>query len=127
MIKAGLDSNNYYTGNYANTGNVKNGIKVNSLPPYSEIEKQMSCKYINGNWIYDENRYQEILQQKSIEERQAQISILKEQLNQTDYKIIKCSEYQLAGIDMPYDVVVLHQERQALREQINELENNDNV
>ncbi|MPM04295.1 hypothetical protein SDC9_50571 [bioreactor metagenome] len=47
---------------------------------------------------------------------------LKAQLAETDYKIIKCSEYQLAGMELPYDVAELHAERQAIRDQINELE-----
>ena len=50
------------------------------------------------------------------------VDTLKEQLEATDYKIIKCSEYQLAGEELPYDIVALHQERQALRNKINELE-----
>lgn len=51
-----------------------------------------------------------------------QIAELKEQLEATDYKVIKCSEAQLAGEEMPYDVAALHAERQALRDQINALE-----
>jgi hypothetical protein len=39
-----------------------------------------------------------------------------------DYKIIKCSEYQLAGKELPYDITELHAERQALRDEINKLE-----
>ena len=51
-----------------------------------------------------------------------QIAELKADLEATDYQIIKCSEYQLAGIDVPYDIAKLHSERQALRDQINALE-----
>lgn len=51
-----------------------------------------------------------------------QIAAMKEQLAETDYKIIKCSEYQLAGLELPYDIAALHTDRQALRDQINELE-----
>ena len=46
----------------------------------------------------------------------------KNELASTDYKIIKCSEYQLAGLDSPYDITTLHTERQALRDEINKLE-----
>jgi len=46
---------------------------------------------------------------------------MKEQLAETDYKIIKCSEYQLAGLELPYDIAALHTDRQALRDQINTL------
>lgn len=53
---------------------------------------------------------------------EAQIATLKEGLAATDYKIIKCSEAQLVGEELPYNVTELHTERQALRDQINELE-----
>lgn len=50
------------------------------------------------------------------------IAELKAQLSATDYQIIKCSEYQLAGLELPYDVAELHAKRQAIRDQINQLE-----
>ena len=43
---------------------------------------------------------------------------LKKQLAETDYKIIKCYEYQLVGLELPYDIQTLHTERQALRDRI---------
>ena len=51
-----------------------------------------------------------------------EIAELKRQLQSTDYKVIKCSECQLMGKEMPYDVAELHAQRQALRDKINELE-----
>jgi len=51
-----------------------------------------------------------------------EITSLKAQLAETDYKIIKCYEYQLAGLELPYDIQALHTERQSLRDRINELE-----
>lgn len=39
-----------------------------------------------------------------------------------DWKIAKCQEYILAGLEAPYDINVLHQERQAIRDRINELQ-----
>ena len=58
----------------------------------------------------------------TIEEK---IAALKAELESTDYKIIKCSEASLVGEELPYDIVALHAERQALRNQINELERSD--
>jgi hypothetical protein len=55
-------------------------------------------------------------------ERQATIESIKMQLAESDYKVIKIAECLACGLDAPYDVAVLHQERQALRDQINELE-----
>ena len=54
--------------------------------------------------------------------REERISALKDELAATDYQIIKCSEYQLAGQALPYDLAALHAQRQGLRDQINELE-----
>lgn len=51
-----------------------------------------------------------------------QIRALKAQLAATDYKVIKCSECQLLGKEMPYDVAALHAGRKTIRDRINELE-----
>jgi len=58
----------------------------------------------------------------NIEKQKQEIATLKSQLTETDYKIVKCSEYQLAGLELPYDIQLLHTERQILRDKINELE-----
>lgn len=55
-------------------------------------------------------------------ETKRKIRTLCEELDSTDYKIIKCSEYQLAGLEAPYDIAALHTVRQAIRDQINALE-----
>lgn len=39
-----------------------------------------------------------------------------------DWKVTKCMEYQLAGKELPYDFKELSNQRQAVRDQINELE-----
>ena len=54
--------------------------------------------------------------------KQMRISELKNLLRDTDYKIIKCSEYEMSGLDLPYDIAALHAQRQAYRDEINELE-----
>lgn len=58
-----------------------------------------------------------------IAEKQAVIDALKAQIAESDYKIIKCAEAQLMGEEMPYNVSILHSERQKLRDEINKLEN----
>lgn len=59
---------------------------------------------------------------KPVKTAAQQIAELKAQLSATDYQIIKCSECQLLGMEMPYDVAELHADRQAIRDQINALE-----
>lgn len=51
-----------------------------------------------------------------------EINTLKESLNNSDYKVIKCYEASLRGKEMPYDFDILSLERQSIRDRINELE-----
>lgn len=52
----------------------------------------------------------------------SEIEHLKSELQESDYKVIKCAEAMAVGAEMPYDVASLHKVRQALRDKINELE-----
>ena len=52
----------------------------------------------------------------------SEIERIKSELQEGDYKVIKCAEAMAVGAEMPYDVISLHNERQALRDKINELE-----
>lgn len=51
----------------------------------------------------------------------AEIEGLKRRLAETDYIIVKSSECQLLGIEIPYDIDAIHKERQAIRDKINSL------
>lgn len=57
-----------------------------------------------------------------MDRRYMEIERLKSELQDNDYKVIKCAEALTIGAEMPYDVASLHNERQALRDKINELE-----
>lgn len=75
------------------------------------------------NWEYQEIPQPQPAPEPTEEERKQQrIAQLKIQLNSTDYKIIKCSECSLVGEELPYNIAELHAQRQALRDEINELE-----
>ena len=52
----------------------------------------------------------------------SEIERLKSELQESDYKVIKCAEAMAVGAEMPYNMTELHNERQALRDKINELE-----
>lgn len=69
-------------------------------------------------------RYEETFDVNSVKK---QIFKLKNSLTSNnsdigDYRITKCYEASLVGVDMPYDVSDLHNKRQVVREQINNLE-----
>lgn len=57
--------------------------------------------------------------------KENEIKSLKSQLSSTDYQVIKCYEYSLAGLELPYDITLLHEEREAIREQIRALEDSE--
>ena len=52
----------------------------------------------------------------------SEIERLKSELQESDYKVIKCAEAICLNAEMPYNMTALHKERQALRDKINELE-----
>lgn len=77
-------------------------------------------KWTGSAWVEDMSQAEiDALNQPTPEQ---EIINLKKQLAETDYKIIKCSEYQLTGLETPYDIVSLHAERQTIRDRINGLE-----
>lgn len=117
-----LLKDNYFTGNYAKIGDIDGGVKVTELPPMEDTKKMLAYKLENENWVFDENKYQEILNVEAEEKKQAKIKELQSELNESDYKIIKCNEYELAGLELPYDIEELHKQRQALRDEINKLQ-----
>lgn len=54
--------------------------------------------------------------------RYMEIERLKSELQESDYKVIKCAEAICLNTELPYNMTELHKERQALRDKINELE-----
>ena len=53
---------------------------------------------------------------------ETQIGELKQRLSESDFKVTKCYECSLVGETLPYDIQALHDERQAIRDEINRLE-----
>ena len=52
----------------------------------------------------------------------SEIERIKSELQESDYKVIKCAEAMCINAELPYNMTALHKERQALRDKINELE-----
>ena len=57
-----------------------------------------------------------------MDRRYMEIERLKSELQESDYKVIKCAEAICLNEELPYNMTELHKERQALRDKINELE-----
>lgn len=59
---------------------------------------------------------------KTKSELEQEVRNLQCDLTASDYKVIKCYEAQLVGEPLPYDKNVIHTDRQAIRDRINELQ-----
>ena len=75
-----------------------------------------------GEYVVVEMDCQKPTAEELMDRRYMEIERLKSELQESDYKVIKCAEALTIGAEMPYDVESLHNERQALRDKINELE-----
>jgi len=115
-----------YLKEYSNKYRKPGSIIVDSLPDESDPEKMRCYQHINGEFVLDVDKWAEIEAKREkaakIESVRREISTLKDTLESSDYQIIKCYEYALNNLELPYDIEQLHAERQALRDQINVLE-----
>lgn len=68
--------------------------------------------------------YEQIFDTKQIERKicKLKLSLTSNDSDIGDYRITKCYEASLMGIDLPYDISNLYQRRQAVRNEINQLE-----
>ena len=57
-----------------------------------------------------------------MDRRYMEIERMKSELQESDYKVIKCAEAICLNAELPYNMTELHNERQALRDKLNELE-----
>lgn len=61
-------------------------------------------------------------QQEQLNDLYSEKQNLLNELQSSDYKVIKCAEDKARGVakaDLPYDIDALHEERQGLRDRIN--------
>lgn len=93
-------------------------IDESKLEPTTVENVVRIVPYVNEGRI--SFRYEEVFD--TYKYRQ-QIEALKEQLAESDYQVIKCYEANLVGETLPYDIKELHKNRQAIRDNINNLEN----
>lgn len=115
-----------YLKEYSNKCRKPGSILVDEIPNESDPEKLNCYQYIKKKFVFDAEKWAAIEDERAekakIEETQRTIADLKETLESTDYQIIKCYEYALNNLEIPYDAAELHATRQALRDQINEVE-----
>lgn len=119
-----LDNNNYIK-EHSDKFRKPESILVDTIPD-SDPAKLKCYQYINGEFVFDSDKWAEITAEREKNERkcdiESEIDSLKKNIESSDYKIIKCYEYALNNLELPYDAQKLHEERQALRNKINILE-----
>ena len=81
------------------------------IVPY-DVGNKISYKY--------EQRFNAKLVRNKIDELKASLTSNDSVIG--DYRITKCYEASLIGLDMPYDIADLHLKRQSVRDEINKLE-----
>lgn len=132
MVAVQLDDN-FYIKEYSHTHRNPGMILVDSIPGEEDPEKLRCYKYENGKFVFDPLKWAALQAERikeeaeraaiaTIEKIREEIKEFKENLESTDYQIIKCFEYSLLNIDLPYDLEKLHTERQLMRDKINALE-----
>lgn len=152
-----IDENNYCTGHFdiAMNDTAINYVYAEKLPEsYQDILKFQSTKCILlentdiktlSSYELDSEKYKKLLNEynRSQEENEIkeQINQLKDELSETDYKVIKnietllpdmveiisviAKKLDISGIDtskIPYDAVLLHNDRQEARDEVNKYE-----
>lgn len=125
MFAITLDENKYIK-SYSSKFKTPESILVKSIPEESGPEKIKCYQYIKNKFVFDADKWAAIEAKREeiarINAINSNIAALKQEIESSDYQIIKCYEYALNNLDLPYDIAKLHEERQALRDQINELE-----
>lgn len=71
----------------------------------------------------NETEVREEIARKEQEIRNLESSLSSVASNIGDWKIAKCIEYQAMAMELPYDINELHEQRQAVRDTINQLQN----
>lgn len=89
---------------------------------YKEIgmTEMMVEQASNGKWYTIEVAL-ELSGPRTEDELQERIDKLKKLLSDSDYKVVKCMECKMLKLTLPYDLKELHEQRQAWRDEINEL------
>ena len=115
-----------YLKSYSSKYRTPESVLVHAIPEESDPGKLRCYQYKKNKFVFDADKWAAIEAERAeaarIEAVKQEIAALKDEITSTDYKIIKCYEYDLNGLELPYDVAALHAERQELRVQINALE-----
>lgn len=127
MFAIKLDENKYIK-SYSAKFKTAESIVVSSIPDEADPDKLKCYKYINDEFVFDAEKWAAVEADRAASARLAEISACKAKLNLTDYNVIKLLESMastlcgLLKIDLPDGFEAISEERQKLRDKINEIE-----
>lgn len=94
-------------------------IKKDGMQTLNPTEEML----LEDGWkVHEPVVYEPTEEEIANREKAFEIRNAKEELANSDYKIIKCMEAYLCGEELPYNITELHAERNTKRNKINELE-----
>lgn len=68
ILKDEKNNKNYYQSYVESDDTTLGNITVDDLPPYADLKKARSCFYKEGEWIFDNEKYEEIKKEIENEE-----------------------------------------------------------
>ena len=80
--------NGYFTGMACKIGKFENGVDVYNLPNETDTIKQRAYKLENGQWVFDETKYQELLKEQTTIDDKIVIEELRQQREVECFSII---------------------------------------
>lgn len=100
--------------------------RVATLNSIVVIKDDMQFLHPTEDMVLEDGWTEVVFAKKTDEElktmrAEEEADLIKKQLAETDYKIIKCMEAFLCKEPLPYDIEALHSERNVQRATINEL------
>lgn len=127
MYAVKLDYDNYIKA-FSTKFKTAESVVVDSLPDESDPDKLKCYRLINGEYVFDAEKWAAVENERAASARLAEISTCKAKLNASDYNVIKLLESMastlcgLLKISLPEGFDAISEERQKLRDRINELE-----
>lgn len=106
-MKASFDKNGYFTGNYAMAGDLRNSVDVNFIPDETDRIKITSYQYIDGEWVFDQEYYQQRLEEDQSEELakiKAEMTVKSKQNLKRYLETYKISSDCHRGIEKQYSI-----------------------
>jgi hypothetical protein len=124
LIQTDKNKNIIYLGGFNEKLESPNNFYINiSEEDFQKYIKKMPNLYYENNILIEKKSNDlEIINKRNFENKNEKLIILKLNLQNSDYKIIKCYEAFMRQLPLPYNLEELSAQRDAWRAEINQLE-----